>query len=113
MRKKGDCLRDAEVVELRMVIRAGSLLSHAFWSATVLVFLRKNEIIIFCLRFTIPLDWAWPTLAVVCFMMNLAHNACISELMFSVPRSVTSSEGQPKYGTVSYTHLTLPTTPYV
>ena len=45
-----------------------------------------------------PLDWAWPTLDVVCLMLNLAHNACISELTFSVPRSVTSSVGQPKYG---------------
>ena len=47
-----------------------------------------------------PLDWAWPTLDVVCLMLNLAHNACISEFMFSVPRSVTSSVGQPKYGMI-------------
>ena len=33
-------------------------------------------------------------------MLNLAHNACISEFMFSVPRSVTSSVGQPKYGMI-------------
>ena len=99
VRKKGDCLRDAEV-ELRMVIRVGNLSSHVFWSATVFVFLRRNEIIIFCQRSTMPLDWAWPTLDVVCWMLNLAHNACISELMFSVPRSVTSSLGQPKYGMI-------------
>ena len=38
-------MRDAEVVEFRMVIRVGSLSSHEFWSATVFVFLRRNDII--------------------------------------------------------------------
>ena len=93
-------MRDADVVELRMLIRVGSLSSHVFWSATVLVLLCRNEIIIFCFRSTIPLDWAWPTLAVVSLMLNLAHKACISVFMFSVPRSVTSSVGQPKYGMI-------------
>ena len=84
-------MRDAEVVEFRMVIKVGSLSSHEFWSATVFVFLRRNDIIIFCRRSTMPLDWHWPTLDVVCRMLNLSHNACISALMFSVPRSVTSN----------------------
>ena len=30
VRKKGDCLRDAEVVELSIVISVGSLSSHEF-----------------------------------------------------------------------------------
>ena len=50
--------------ELSMVIRDGNLSSHEFWSATVFVFLRRKEIIMFCLRSTMPLDWAWPTLDV-------------------------------------------------
>ena len=40
-------MRDAEVVELRMVMRVGNLSSHEFWSATIFVFLRRNEIIMF------------------------------------------------------------------
>ena len=88
------------MVEFSIVISVGSLSSHEFWPATVFVFLRRKEIIMFCLRSTMPLDWAWPTLAVVCWIWNLEHNTCISALMFSVPRSVTSNFGQPKYGMI-------------